>query len=52
MIKEEMKEAKKILKQQQEALIKGYLAGIAGYGVMMERTRRLVNLHKTHKKDK
>ena len=48
---EEMKEVKKILKQQQEALVKGYLANVGHYGLMMERTRRLVELHKTRKKD-
>lgn len=49
---EEMKEVKKILKQQREALVKGYLANVFHYGAMMERTRRLVNLHKTRKEDK
>lgn len=48
---EEMKEVKKILKQQQEALVKGYIANVAHYGSIMERTRRLVNLHKTRKED-
>jgi hypothetical protein len=47
---EEMKEVKKILKQQREALVKGYFAKAFHYGLMMERTRRLVELHKTRKR--
>jgi hypothetical protein len=47
---EEMKEVKKIVKKQQEALVKGYFANAFHYGLMMERTRKLVELHKTSKK--